>query len=286
MKTNIYKTATTFLIVQSVLMVILLNNNYMKDYGYLQSILSEWIELLLGLIILLLNLVAVVIAWRLYRSGIEAEELKTRALKYNHMLTQYQIYREHHHDLKNHLTVVLGLLTQEKFPELREYLQVYLSTVNDALLKTNSGLDELDILLSAKIQAAKRQKTEVLLTILGTILCRRKNISNLVAAIGNLLDNALEAVKELEPSQRKVTWSIRKDPIDYIFEFSNPLLLSKQTTKWDFFEEGFSTKGRDRGHGLSITRRLIKKMEGTITVDTAKGQFKVIIEIPRHKLEG
>ncbi|EHL05432.1 ATPase/histidine kinase/DNA gyrase B/HSP90 domain protein [Desulfitobacterium hafniense DP7] len=285
MKTNIYKTTIAFFMLQSVLIVILLNNNYMKNSDYLQSSLSEWVELLLGLVIVLMNLGAVIIARILYLSGIEAEQLKTTALKYNHMLTQNRIYQQHHHDLKNHLTVILGLLSQEKLTELRDYLQSYLNTVNDALLRINSGLDELDILLSAKIQDAKRNETEVKLIIRDPIQCSSKKVLDLVAIVGNVVDNALEAVKSLKPSQREATWSIRKDPVDYIFEFSNPLLLANQTAEGDFFEEGFGTKGEGRGHGLSITKKLTEKMEGTIRIDTSKGQFKVIIEIPRHKLE-
>lgn len=100
MKTNIYKTTIAFFMLQSVLIVILLNNNYMKNSDYLQSSLSEWVELLLGLVIVLMNLGAVIIARILYLSGIEAEQLKTTALKYNHMLTQNRIYQQHHHDLK------------------------------------------------------------------------------------------------------------------------------------------------------------------------------------------
>lgn len=286
MKINTYKAAIIFFMSQSVLIVILLNNNYMKDRGYLQTTFSELIELLLGLVIVVLNLFAVIIARKLYRSGIEAEQLRVAALKYNHVLTQNQLYRQHHHDLKNHLTVVLGLLNKEKLSELREYLQIYLNTLNDVLFKTSSGLDELDILLSAKIQEAKKQEIEVSLTIIDTIQCSRKNTLNLVAIIGNVADNALEEVKKLEPSQRKVIWTIRKDPVDYIFEFLNPLLLPNQTSAGDFFEEGFSTKGSDRGYGLSITKKLTEKMGGTINIDTSKEQFKVTIEIPRHKLEG
>ncbi|MDA8228062.1 MAG: Spo0B domain-containing protein [Desulfitobacterium hafniense] len=76
--------------------------------------------------IVLLNLVAVVVVRNLYFSGLEAERLKTTALKYSNMVEQNQIYRQHHHDIKNHLTVVLGLLTLGKNVELKEYLDSYL----------------------------------------------------------------------------------------------------------------------------------------------------------------
>lgn len=285
MKTSIFKTSTCFLVVQSVLIVILLNNNYMKRYSFLQSEISDWLELLLGLIIVFLNLVAVVVIHRLYISSLEAERLKSVALKYENMIEQNQLYRQHHHDLKNHLTVILGLSSQKKDLELDEYLESYLRTVNDALLKTNSGSDELDALLSAKIRDAKRSEIEVNLTILDTLQCNKKNILDLVAIIGNVIDNAHEAVRELEPSQRQVTWSLRKDPVDYIFEFSNPISLTGQITENHFFMEGVSTKSGNRGHGLLITKKLTEKLEGKIAIDTAQGQFKVIIEIPRYRLE-
>lgn len=211
MKTNIYKTAILFFTVQSILIVVLINNNYMKSFSFLQSSNSDLVELFLGLIIVLLNLVAVVVVRNLYFSGLEAERLKTTALKYSNMVEQNQIYRQHHHDIKNHLTVVLGLLTLGKNVELKEYLDSYLNTINDALLKIQTGLDEIDILLSSKVHQAKNKDIQVDLTIAAYLKCSKKSILDLVAILGNVFNNAIEAVQDLDQAQRKIGISFRHD---------------------------------------------------------------------------
>ncbi|MEA4902312.1 sensor histidine kinase [Desulfitobacterium sp.] len=282
---NIYKTAVAFFAVQSILIVILLNNNYMKDFLYLQS-MGSTMELVLGILIVLLNLVAIIVMRILYLSGLEAEQLKTTALKYNHLVEQNQIYRQHHHDLKNHLTVVLGLLQLGKYTELKEYLVSYLRTVNDTMLKIETGMDEIDVLLSAKVNEAKRKDTQVDLIIGNYIKSSRKNILDLVEILGNIINNALEAVQELDPDERIIKLTFQKDPLDYIFECTNALPKSSPNSPELFLREGFSTKqGEGRGNGLFIVKRLSERLGGSVTIDTSEGQFRIKVEIPRHKLE-
>lgn len=282
---SIYKTAVAFFAVQSILIVILLNNNYMKDFLYLQS-MGSTMELVLGILIVLLNLVAIIVMRILYLSGLEAEQLKTTALKYNHLVEQNQIYRQHHHDLKNHLTVVLGLLQLGKYTDLKEYLESYLRTVNDTMLKIETGMDEIDVLLSAKVNEAKRKDTQVDLIIGNYIKSSRKNILDLVEILGNIINNALEAVQELDPDERMIKLTFQKDPLDYIFECTNALPKSSPNSPELFLQEGFSTKqGEGRGNGLFIVKRLSERLGGSVTIDTSERQFRIKVEIPRHKLE-
>lgn len=285
MKINIYKTAVSFFAIQSILIVILLNNNYMKRLGYLQSMNSE-MELLLGIIIILLNLVAIIIIRKLYLSGLEAEQLKTTGIKYEYMVEQNHIYRQHHHDLKNHLTVVLGLLQLGKYTELKEYLDYYLRSVNDTMVKIESGIDEIDVLLSSKVLEAKRKDIHIDLTLASYTKCSKKNLLDLVAIIGNVINNALEAVQDLDQSKRRVNINFQKDPLDYIFELTNPLPQTSPNSPEIFLKEGFTTKQEGgRGNGLFIVKRLTEKMEGSVAIETSNGLFKIRIEIPRHKLE-
>ncbi|MPN26009.1 Sensor protein CitS [bioreactor metagenome] len=202
------------------------------------------------------------------------------------MVEQNQIYRQHHHDLKNHLTVVLGLLQLGKYTDLKEYLESYLRTVNDTMLKIETGMDEIDVLLSAKVNEAKRKDTQVDLIIGNYIKSSRKNILDLVEILGNIINNALEAVQELDPDERMIKLTFQKDPLDYIFECTNALPKSSPNSPELFLQEGFSTKqGEGRGNGLFIVKRLSERLGGSVTIDTSERQFRIKVEIPRHKLE-
>lgn len=285
MKRNIYKTVAFFFTIQSALLVILINNNYMRKYSFLQFYHPEFLELVLGLVIFFLNLAAVIVVRNLHLSDSEAQRLKTTALKYTHLVEQNRIYRRHHHDFKNHLNVVLGLLSLGKHDELRDYLNTYLQTVNNELLKIETGLDELDVLLSSKYYLAKDKAIQLDLAIAVNITCNRKYIMDLVSILGNLIDNALEAVQNLDESERLVNIRFRQNPLEYIFEIANPYKSAHPTEPELFLKEGFSSKQEGRGQGLFIVKRLTKKLGGNITVDPSDGQFSVTIELPKHNLE-
>jgi len=223
MKKNVYHAAILFFAIQSTLIAILVNNNYMKKYSFFQLDSSDEAELFFGFIILCINLVAVIVVKRLYFSGLEAEQLRITALKYTHLVEQNQIYRQHHHDLKNQLNVVLGLLRLGKYEELRDYLNSYFRTINDGLITIETGLDEINVLLSSKLALAKSKEIQVNLTISANLRCSRKHILDLVAILGNVLDNALEAVQGLDKPQRPVSIHFRQDPLEYLFEIANSM---------------------------------------------------------------
>ncbi|MDI6915984.1 MAG: GHKL domain-containing protein, partial [Desulfitobacteriaceae bacterium] len=256
MKKNVYNEAILFFTIQSILISILVNNSYMKEYSFFQLNEPDQVELIFGLIILCLNLVAVFVVRKLYLSGLEAQQLKKAALKYDNLVEQNQIYRQHHHDLKNHLNVVLGLLTLGKYDELKDYLNTYLSTINEGLLKIETGLDEIDVLLSAKLYLAKSKEIQMNLVIAASLRCSKKHMLDFVAILGNVLDNAIEAVQELDQSQRLVSIRFQQDPLEYIFQITNPMPISSPSEPELYLKEGFSTKEEGRGEGLFIVKRL------------------------------
>lgn len=285
MKKNVYNAAMLFFIIQSILITILLNNYYMKKYSFFQLNNPDGAELFLGFIILCLNFVALIVMKRLYISGLEAEKLRITALKYTHLVEQNQIYRQHHHDLKNHLNVVLGLLSMGKYEELRDYLNAYFRSIDHGVFTIETGLDEIDVLLSSKLALAKSKEIQVNLTITTNLRCSRKHILDLVAIFGNLLDNALETVRGLDQPQRLVSINFWQDPLEYIFEIANLVPTSSPRAPELYFKEGFSTKQEGRGEGLFIVKRLTERLGGSVLIDLGGGQFRVTLGIPKHRLE-
>lgn len=283
MKINIYKTAVLFFIIQTLLIGLLLNNNYMEKYAFFQSARSDIVEPIFGLLILFLNIAALIVVRYLYKSGLEAEQMKTNALKSAYMIEQNRIYRQHHHDLKNNLSVISGLLRQEKYAELKNYLDSFVDSVDDALLKIQSGVDEIDVLISSKIQYARSKRIFVDLRVETSIEANRKHVIELITILGNVLDNALEAVQDNEAPLRIINILIKQDVLDYIFEISNPIQSTRKTNIDQLFEEGFSTKQTGGGQGLFIVKRLTEKLDGQVTVTISDDYFKIKIEIPKYR---
>ncbi|WP_368292677.1 sensor histidine kinase [Dehalobacter sp. TBBPA1] len=285
MKINIYKISIFVFVIQALFTVVLLNNSYMKSYSFLQPVHAELLELIFGFIIILLNLAAVVVVKSLYEKGLEEEKLKSTEIKYANLIEQNRIYRQHHHDLKNHLTVIHGLLSLEKYTELSEYLDSYIHSINDVLLKVDTGVDEMDVLLTSKIQEAKHKNIEVNLVLKTKITCSKRHVLDLVGILGNLFNNGIEAVQELDFSSRKISIVFYQDPLEYTFQFINPMSATNANSDRLFVKEGFSTKGEDRGQGLAIVSKLVERLDGSINIDTANHQFRIMVEIPKHNLE-
>ncbi len=105
---------------------------------------------------------------------------------------------------------------------------------------------------------------------------------NLVTIIGNILDNAFEAVLKQDPSKREVRLSMTDLGNDLIFEFDDsgkglgPDLWQK------IFVKGYSTKEQDgHGVGLYLVEKTVLRMGGNINVghssDLGGTAFTVII---------
>jgi two-component system, LytTR family, sensor histidine kinase AgrC len=89
---------------------------------------------------------------------------------------------------------------------------------------------------------------------------------------GILIDNALEAAEE--SSDPCVRLAIIEDEKHYVFILINSI---KETAREPFSpsllqKENFSTKGRDRGLGLSIVQSIIQLYPEYLTLKTTQGR--------------
>ncbi len=108
----------------------------------------------------------------------------------------------------------------------------------------------------------------------------------LVIIIGNLMENAIEAVLNLRDRKGKISFSI--------FDESNQIMLcvwdnggklSKEKAS-KIFEKGFSTKARPRtsGYGLYNIRRMVDALGGDISLDFSFDEFtEFIVTLPNRE---
>lgn len=106
---------------------------------------------------------------------------------------------------------------------------------------------------------------------------------SLVIIVGNLIDNAIEAVKGLPRDRRKVEVGI--------FDESKRLLINVRDSgvgidpeiRDRIFERGFSTKASsyDRGYGLYNVQLRVEALKGDIELDSVPGRFtEFVISLP------
>ena len=96
----------------------------------------------------------------------------------------------------------------------------------------------------------------------------------LVTIIGNLIDNALEAMNEREMHSEKP-----KELLFGIYSNQETVLITVDDTGngiekehlEHIFDYGYSTKGESRGTGLYQVKRMVEGLGGTILVETQEG---------------
>jgi len=87
----------------------------------------------------------------------------------------------------------------------------------------------------------------------------------LVEVMGNLLDNAFEAILNSEETDdRQVILTIGTEEGKKVLQVENTgeKILSKDLD--NIFNKGFSTKGDNRGYGLYNVKKIVNKYDGKI----------------------
>ncbi|XJZ26542.1 DcuS/MalK family sensor histidine kinase [Bacillota bacterium Lsc_1132] len=104
-------------------------------------------------------------------------------------------------------------------------------------------------------------------------------VHEVITILGNLIDNALEAVTD--SSSKKV--SVRFDYFENILniEVHDSGKGIEEVISRHVFLKGFSTKGENRGYGLFLVMQSLEKIKGKIEVHSQKGKGTTfIVSIP------
>lgn len=195
--------------------------------------------------------------------------------------------RVQNHEHLNRLHTIAGLIQLKKYNESLEYVftiteeQTNITSFLAKRIKDNSVAG----LLLGKYGRAKEIKTELVIDKNSSLamLPDRVDSNVLVVIIGNLLENALDAVKNNDDGHKTIYFSIsdKNGGLKIIVQDSGPGIHEK--FKERIFENGFSTKGEE-GHGLGlfIVNEHVQAAGGSVTVDCQPGQgTRFTIEIPR-----
>ncbi|MBC7196393.1 MAG: GHKL domain-containing protein [Deferribacterales bacterium] len=109
------------------------------------------------------------------------------------------------------------------------------------------------------------------------------NSDVLVTALGNIVDNAIEAACMNNKFNGIVEITINQTEryIEFIVEDNGPGIPDGVA----IFEKGFSTKGKNRGYGVAIAKSILDRFNADIDISTSikYNGAKVSINIPSGK---
>lgn len=134
-------------------------------------------------------------------------------------------------------------------------------------------INELRSIILFKSMYAKKFSISVDFDLLSSKNINSINLNTvvLVRILGIFLDNAIEAASESE--NKAVQIYIYQDSEDTIFIVRNSYLNKPDINR--MYEDGYSTKGKDRGFGLTEVRSLIYKLRNIVLFTSCENEEKM-----------
>jgi two-component system, LytTR family, sensor histidine kinase AgrC len=176
------------------------------------------------------------------------------------------------HDMKNHMMTLSSLMAIGDRQELFEYMKKINANIETETIHVETGNHYVDSILNYKIEEAVRAGAQVKVEI---HIPDKLNIQafDLNVIIGNLMDNAIEASREVE--DKKITFDMVLDRSMLFIKVQNNFdgRLNKRNGEF------FSTKGKEklRGIGLRSVQSAVATYDGTMDVEAKDKHFNVTI---------
>ena len=194
--------------------------------------------------------------------------------------------RANNHDFTNKLHVIMGLIQMEMYDDAVSYIENISIVQRETISKIMSVVDEPSIaaLLIGKSARASELNIKFILNdgshYSKTDLLLPSEL--MVTVIGNLIDNAFEAINIKNIQRQK---ELRFD----IYSRENALLITVEDTGIGIskdnlehiYDNGFSTEGEGRGTGLYQVKEMVEAIGGKITAESQENvgtSFTVIFQ--------
>lgn len=222
-------------------------------------------------------LIFLFIIYELQKSRMDVEKKKTQLemnkLYYDAYDQLIMLVRERQHDMKNHINAILSLAyTTENYDELIAKQEEYCGFVIEQNEKTKLVLSSGNPLIAGFLYSKMREAENHHITMNYKIGFQKAEIAipeyELVEMAGILLDNAIEALNGMEEEDfvKKIYFSMKETEKNIKLLAANTSPYYEDDLTSYFFEPGYSSKGPNRGIGLTKLKRLIQDRRGNIIV--------------------
>ncbi len=200
-----------------------------------------------------------------YKYTLEMEKVNNRMRKFRH-------------DYINILATMSEYLREDDLEGLKTY---YHNNINPLKghFETNSlklnGIEKLKVreikgVITTKILSAQENNIEISVEVADEITSINMEIIDLSRVLGIIMDNAIEASLTVEDPMIQIAFIKTETSVLIIIMNKAPKNMPKLHT---LFQEGFSTKGKNRGIGLSTLKEITDKTENVLLDTTIENQY-------------
>ena len=205
--------------------------------------------------------------------------------------------RANNHDFTNKLHVILGLIQIGEYEKAVSYIENISIIQRETLSRVMNSIDNPSFaaLLVGKIARASECNVKFILKEGSRFRSTDIQLPSeaLVTIVGNLIDNALDAMNmqiSLEsgfsPSARELTFGAFTKKGELLISVRDRGCGIADDVREKVFENGFSTKGKGRGVGLYHTKQLVESLGGVISFESQVGRGSCFMVNFRQNLAG
>ncbi len=178
------------------------------------------------------------------------------------------------HDLSNQFAVISELLNNEKYDLVKEQISALSEKITYSVIYSTTGNIIIDGLINYKLQCAIIDNIKVNSEI--AVPCDLElETTDIVTIIGNLLDNSITAVKELQVKDRTLHIKVVYSNDRLIIQTINPYISEIN------YENGEIISSKEdkchHGYGLKNIERVVQKYDGYMEINHTNSLFKVDI---------
>lgn len=181
------------------------------------------------------------------------------------------------HDIKNHMIALKSLYKNNDINNVDNYIDNIISSVDHNSIYSNSGNVIIDSILNFKLQALKDMD---IVTEIEINVPEKLKISpfDLTAVLGNLIDNAVTALRQSEGKHKKFIITIRYSKGNIIIGITNSYEGDIRVS--DSKLETIKEDKKNHGFGLKSVEEAVIKNGGYMDIKFDDNLFKVKVIIP------
>ncbi|NCB94576.1 MAG: ATP-binding protein [Clostridia bacterium] len=191
-----------------------------------------------------------------------------------------QVNREqalYRHDMKHYLEAIAGLAEENDVEKLKKVTCELYEGLNKVERIHYTGNEIFNVILWEKTNHALEQNIQMELQIEPAVDTSFIKDTDLIAMVGNMIDNAIEATHECEADQ-KISISLFETEGNFIiFQVINPFKERPVIKKGRLITSKKDAK--NHGMGVESIRKIAEKYGGILDIDIDKGIFKATLGI-------
>lgn len=221
------------------------------------------------------------------RNRTELKQLAQQLTGVNHFIDSL---RANNHEFMNKLHIILGLLQIGAIKDAENYI-TELSHRQGIIVNTITERIEnrrIAALLIGKISRGNELNIRVKLLPNSYLPNHSKFLStdSLVTIIGNLIENAMDAINCEEKDDQEteeITIFIHEDDNNLVISVDDTGIGMSEETVENIKKGRFSTKGSGRGTGMTLIKNIVENSEGELIIDSKEGLGTSIVVIIKKK---